>query len=92
MNLKADDVLRRIWAEYAEMPGLSLTLQQVQRLCGLDRQTCTTALEALTDAGFLRMTSHEQYTRATDGRTAPPSLRMAKAETAPPKVTRGVKR
>ena len=75
-----DSVLRRIWAEYAEMPGLSLTVFQGQRLWGLDRNTCATALELLTTAGFLRKTSSGQYLRASDGRTSLPSLRMAKVE------------
>ena len=73
-----DDLLRRIWSEYSEMPGLSLTVFQGQRLWGLDRFTCTTALELLTAAGFLRRTVGGHYVRATDGRTSP--LRMARAE------------
>jgi len=73
-----DDLLRRIWAEYSEMPGLSLTVFQGQRLWGLDRFTCTTALELLTAAGFLRRTVGDHYVRATDGRTSP--LRMAHAD------------
>jgi len=75
-----DNVLRRIWAEYAEMPGLSLTIFQGQRLWGLDRHTCATALELLTTAGFLRKTATSQYVRASDGRTTMPSFRMAKIE------------
>ena len=73
-----DDLLRRIWAEYSEMPGLSLTVFQGQRLWGLDRFTCTTALELLTAAGFLRRTVSGHYLRATEGRTSP--LRMARAD------------
>jgi hypothetical protein len=75
-----DTVLRRIWAEYAEMPGLSLTAFQGQRLWGLDRQTCATALELLTTAGFLRKTAASQYVRASDGQATMPSFRMAKIE------------
>jgi len=73
-----DDLLRRIWAEYSEMPGLSLTVFQGQRLWGLDRLTCTTALELLTAAGFLRKTGGGHYVRATEGRSSP--LRMARAD------------
>ena len=77
----SDDVLRRIWAEYAEMPGMSLTVDQGQRLWGLDRNTCAAALELLTAAGFLRKTSGGKYTRATEGRASSlPSLRMARAD------------
>jgi hypothetical protein len=76
-----DNVLRRIWAEYAEMPGLSLTVFQGQRLWGLDGSTCATALELLTTAGFLRKTATDQYIRASDGRTSlPSSFRMARVD------------
>jgi hypothetical protein len=75
----SEDVLRRIWAEYAEMPGLSVTVTQAQRLWGLDRETCLTALEALTSAGFLRETETHQYTRASDGQPSVP-FRMAKVQ------------
>lgn len=79
----SDDVLRRIWAEYAEMPGMSVTVYQGQRLWGLDRNTCAAALELLTAAGFLRKTSGGKYMRATEGRTAAlPSLRMARGDAA----------
>jgi hypothetical protein len=78
--LAVDDVVRRIWAEYAEMPGLSLTVYQGQRLWGVDRSSCISALELLTTAGFLRKTTDGRYVRATEGRTAAPSLRMARAE------------
>jgi hypothetical protein len=76
----SDDVLRRIWAEYAEMPGMSLTVAQGQRLWGLDESTCAAALEMLTAAGFLRKTVGDHYTRATEGRASLSSLRMARAE------------
>ena len=77
----SDEVLRRIWAEYAEMPGMSLTVHQGQRLWGLDRDTCAAALELLTAAGFLRKTTTGKYTRATEGHASLlPSLRMARAD------------
>lgn len=92
----SDDVLRRIWAEYAEMPGMSLTVYQGQRLWGLERNTCAAALELLTAAGFLRKTSGDKYIRATDGRTAAlPSLRMARGDAArgnPPPVRETTRR
>lgn len=74
-----EDVLRRVWAEYTEMPGLSLTLTQAQRLWALDRETCVQALEALVDSGFLRLTAGHQYTRASEGRQKQPR-RMAKVQ------------
>ena len=91
----SDDLLRRIWAEYAEMPGLSLTAHQGQRLWGLDASTCGRALELLTTSGFLRKTTTGQYRRATDGRTSLPSLRMARVDTLPvatPSLPRPVRR
>ena len=75
-----EDVLRRIWGEYAEMPGLRVTQQQAQRLWALDAATCHAALEFLTQAGFLCKTQTNEYARLTDGPTAFPTFRMAKAE------------
>jgi hypothetical protein len=46
-------VLRRVRGEYLEMPGLSLTTAQAQRLWTLDRPTCESLLNALVDAHFL---------------------------------------
>jgi hypothetical protein len=76
----SDDILRRIWSEYAEMPGMSLTVDQGQRLWGVDESTCAAALEMLTAAGFLRKTAGSHYSRATEGRASLSSLRMARAE------------
>jgi hypothetical protein len=47
------DLLRRIRAEYREMPGLTLTVPQAQRLWSLDANTCHAALDALVEAHFL---------------------------------------
>ena len=49
-------LLRRIRAEYLEMPGLRLTASQAQRLFGLDSETWDAALAALLDAKFLSRT------------------------------------
>jgi hypothetical protein len=35
-----DQILRRIRAEFLEMPGMRLTFSQAKRLWGLDEQTC----------------------------------------------------
>jgi hypothetical protein len=49
-----DDVaLFRIWAEFAEMPGLTLTLPQASRLFQLEAGRCLQALGSLVDAGQL---------------------------------------
>lgn len=74
-----EDLLRRICAEYGEMPGLRVTRDQAQRLWGLDATTCREVLDCLVDVKFLTLTSSGQYTRLTEGATAGPNLRMAKA-------------
>jgi hypothetical protein len=53
----------RVRAEYAEMPGLSLTLAQAQRLWAVDRHTCEKVFSALTARGFLRVTTRRCFVR-----------------------------
>ena len=55
-----DVLLRRLHSEYQEMPGLRLTCEQVQRLCGIDQRTCRDLLDELVKARFL--------SRSGDGR------------------------
>jgi DNA-binding IclR family transcriptional regulator len=55
------DWLQVIRGEFLEMPGLNLTRQQVQRLWGLDPDTCDTVLRELVDARFLRRTPDGRY-------------------------------
>lgn len=64
-------LLDRIRAEFAEMPGLSLTLPQAQRLWGLDQATCERLCGRLMEDGFLKLTSGGAYVlgeRAWTGR------------------------
>lgn len=57
------DVLRRMRAEFDEMPGLRLTFEQTARLMGIDKTTCAGALQMLTSCGYL--TRHGvMYSRA----------------------------
>ena len=56
-----------IRAEYCEMPGLSLTEKQVERLWRLDQPTVNALLKDLIDNGFLRCTSKGRYIRADAG-------------------------
>lgn len=56
---------RRMRAEYAEMPGLSVTLPQAQRLLGVDGQTCAAVLGTLVDRGVLKRTKRGQFVRAS---------------------------
>ena len=55
--------LDRIRSEYREMPGLSLTERQAQRLWGLDSAACRTLFEALLETRFLRRTRQGSYVR-----------------------------
>ena len=59
-------VLDRIRAEYLEMPGMRLKIEQVQRLCGLERHICEAMLSAQVDARFLYVTSDGAYVRFTE--------------------------
>ncbi len=60
----ACEVRRRIEAEYAEMPGLCVTLPQAQRLWTADRSTVEAAFERLVARGVLRMTTKGRFVRA----------------------------
>lgn len=53
--------LRRMRGEFREMPGLRLSLEQAQRLWGLDREVCACLLGMLVDEGFLRRRSNATY-------------------------------
>jgi hypothetical protein len=63
--------LKRIRAEYLEMPGLRLKLEQVERLCGVDRSICQMVLDSLVDAKFLGVSSDGHYARLTDESSRP---------------------
>jgi hypothetical protein len=76
--MPATTVLTRIRGEYLEMPGLQLTLAQVQRLCGVEGTLCKAVLDALVDAKFLCVKPNGVYARLTDG--AVPRPRPPKAD------------
>jgi hypothetical protein len=57
------DGLRRVCAEYREMPGLRLTIPQAVRLFGLDVPTLMPVLGALVDTRFLARTPDGTYLR-----------------------------
>jgi hypothetical protein len=59
-----EDWLMLVRAEYLEIPGLSLTKPQVERLWGLDAVTSEALLAALIDVKFLRRTVRDAYVRA----------------------------
>jgi hypothetical protein len=72
-------LLRRIKAEYIEMPGLRLTVAQAGRLWGLDAPACHDLLERLITERFLQLRPDGTYARVTDGLPANAPLRMIKA-------------
>ena len=74
-----DEIIRRIRAEYTEMPGLRVTEPQAQRLWGLDAQTCRSALAYLIDTQFLCYTPAGLYARASERTATVPPPRMARA-------------
>jgi hypothetical protein len=71
-------IIERIRGEFREMPGLTLTLAQAQRLWNVDVATCTEVLSQLVDAGFLCRRPDGAYGRSSDLSARP--LRMAKAD------------
>ena len=72
-------LLRRVKAEYIEMPGLRLTAAQASRLWGLDSAACLDVLERLIRERFLQQRPDGTYSRLTDGVPAHMPLRMIKA-------------
>ena len=66
-----EDVLQQIEAEYRQMPGLSITETQAQRLWALDNMTCRRALDTLVQRGILRRTRCDEYVRAEMFSTLP---------------------
>ena len=65
-TLVDQQVLERIRGEYLEMPGLSLKADQVQRLCGVEREPCKHVLDTLVKRNFLRLKSNGAYARVID--------------------------
>jgi hypothetical protein len=61
------DWVHVVRSEYREMPGLSLTEMQAQRLWQLDAASTRALLSTLLDTGFLRRTTTGTYIRADAG-------------------------
>jgi hypothetical protein len=61
------ELLLRIESEYREMPGLSLTMSQAERLWGLDSSTCAFVLTTLIERRVLRRTTSGTYLRGPSG-------------------------
>jgi hypothetical protein len=57
-------LVRRILAEFEDMPGMALSLKQAGRFLGVDEKACARILTALTREGSLRRNPNLQYVRA----------------------------
>jgi hypothetical protein len=57
------DIVRRIEAEYREMPGMCVTPPQAQRLWGLDHVTCELVLTTLLNRGVVRRIRGGMYVK-----------------------------
>ena len=57
-------LMQQVKAEYAEMPGLSVTLSQAQRLWAVDQPTCEEVFSRLIAKGVLRRTTKGRFVRA----------------------------
>jgi len=64
------DARLRIQIEFIEMPGLKLSRDQVQRLCGVPGDLCDEALDALVRSGFLRRKTDGTFLRGGLGELA----------------------
>ena len=84
MNTFIDQrVLERLRAEYLEMPGMKLRLEQVQRLCGIEQTMCKLVLDALVKTNFMRLNSDGTYVRVTDDGSPRPRPLQAAATSIP---------
>ena len=64
---RRDAIVRRIEAEFHELPGLVLSLRQASRFLGVDEAACGRILDALIRAGALRRSPTEYYSRREAG-------------------------
>ena len=75
------ETIERLQAEFLEMPGLRLSVGQVQRLCGVDETMCQEVLDALVDIKFLRLNADGTYARLIDGLSVRPCAARAAVPT-----------
>ena len=64
---RREAIVRRIVAEFHDMPGLVLSLKQATRFLGVEEAACSRILTGLTQAGVLRRSSSEYYSRREPG-------------------------
>ena len=53
----------RVRGAYVKMPGMRLTLPQIERLCGIDASACVAVVNALLDLKFLLANEDGTYSR-----------------------------
>ena len=80
MTIAARRMLDRIRAEYLEMPGMRLTTEQVQRLCGVDAAVCQLVMDSLVAIRFLCVYPDGTYVRMTEN--SGPSMRLVSSRRA----------
>lgn len=61
---RREALVRRIVAEFDDMPGLALTVRQASRFLGVDPMACARILDKLRTDGMLRCTAQNLYVRA----------------------------
>ncbi len=66
MSAPFADAIRRVRAEFLEMPGLRLTISQAARLWAMDIDLCEAVLATLVETRFLVRTSKAQFARASN--------------------------
>ena len=62
--MEFEALVRRVRGEFLEMPGLSLTMAQAERLWGLEQEVCRRVIGALIGSEFLRRTATGTIARA----------------------------
>lgn len=82
-TIAARQMLERIRAEYLEMPGMRLTAEQVQRLCGVDASLCQLVMDSLVARKFLCLHPDGTYVRMTVDSVRP---RPLEAELSPARL------
>ena len=83
-------LIDRIRAEYLEMPGMTLTLAQASRLCGIEPLMCAAVLKTLVDMQFLCTTPDGSYARVTNDSMRRPRPAKATLESSSVKVRQRV--
>jgi hypothetical protein len=62
--MNVENAAARVRAEFEEMPGMTLTLRQAERLFGLDQDLLRTIVDRLVRASYLRETDRGAFTRS----------------------------